>query len=70
MSSFLDEVAVILGAQAALSETDREIIEAMIDIGADKSEIAATFGYAPAQVEAVAEEQAKSATVTADRTGR
>ena len=70
MSSFLDEVAVILGAQSALSDTDREIIEAMIDIGAEKSEIAATFGYAPAQVEAVAEEQAKSSNVKADRDGR
>jgi hypothetical protein len=70
MSSFLDEVAVILGAQAALSETDREIIEAMIDIGTEKSEIAATFGYAPAQVEAVAEEQAKSSSTKAVRTDR
>lgn len=55
MNAFLDEVAVILGAKPALTETDREIIETMIEIGAQPAEIAETFGYAPEQIEAVAE---------------
>ena len=55
MNAFLDEVAIILGAKPALTETDREIIETMIEIGAAPTEIAETFGYAPEQIEAVAE---------------
>jgi len=55
MNAFLDEVAILLGAQPALSEMDREIIETMIEIGAAPTEIAETFGYAPEQIVAVAE---------------
>ena len=53
--NLLAKVAVILGGKPDVSETDRKIIETMIEIGAAPEEIVDTFGYAPEQIEAVAE---------------
>jgi len=54
MNAFLGEVAVLLGGRPPLSETDRQIIATMIEIGARPDEIVETFGYAAEQVVEVA----------------
>jgi hypothetical protein len=55
MNAFLGEVAVLLGGRPPLSQTDRQIIETMIEIGAGPAEIVETFGYAAEQVVEVVE---------------
>ena len=47
MSALLGKIAGAIAGAPSISETDRGIIEAMIEIGAETAEIAETFGYEP-----------------------
>jgi hypothetical protein len=58
--SFLEKIVGAMGGTPFVSETDRGIIEAMIEIGADTTEIAATFSYAPETIELVRSTQSLS----------
>ena len=53
MAAFFEKIVSAMGGGSTISEIDRGIIEAMIEIGAETAEIAETFGYSVEIIEAV-----------------
>jgi hypothetical protein len=60
MPALLQKIGQTIGLGSSISETDRGIIEAMIEIGADADEIATTFGYSSEVIALVQSKQSTS----------
>jgi crotonobetainyl-CoA:carnitine CoA-transferase CaiB-like acyl-CoA transferase len=60
MAAFFQKIVSAMGGRPAISDIDRGIIEAMIEIGADAKEIFETFGYSVETIEEVKATQSTS----------